>query len=162
MSIHYFSYFDSAIGDLMLAGDGEALEMLGFPKGKGKRRHENGWKKNDTVFKEVKSQLTAYFAGELKIFDLKLAPEGTDFQLQVWQALLNIPHGSTASYGEIAHSLGRPLASRAVGAANGRNPIPVIIPCHRIIGSTGKLVGFGGGLGIKSYLLRLEQNVGPD
>jgi len=156
MGTIYFSYFESAIGDLLLAGDGEVLNVLGFPGGKGKRRHQDGWKKDDSVFKEVGKQLSAYFAGELKKFDLKLAPQGTGFQRQVWKALQDIPHGETASYGEIASKIGRPLASRAVGAANGRNPIPVIIPCHRIIGSTGKLVGFGGGLETKTFLLNLE------
>jgi methylated-DNA-[protein]-cysteine S-methyltransferase len=107
-------------------------------------------------FKEVKYQLDAYFAGELQDFDLPLLPTGTRFQERVWQALAEIPYGETWSYGELARHIGKPKASRAVGAANGINPIPVIIPCHRVIGSSGKLTGFGGGLETKQYLLKLE------
>jgi methylated-DNA-[protein]-cysteine S-methyltransferase len=107
-------------------------------------------------FREVVRQLKAYFDGQLKAFDLPLAPQGTEFQRQVWRALQTIPYGRTKSYGEIARRLGRPEASRAVGAANGQNPIPVIIPCHRVIGADGSLTGFGGGLPIKRKLLALE------
>jgi methylated-DNA-[protein]-cysteine S-methyltransferase len=103
-------------------------------------------------------QLDEYFAGKRQEFDLPLAPAGTDFQCQVWQGLQEIPFGETWSYGELARHVGRPKASRAVGAANGLNPIPVIIPCHRVIGSNGKLTGFGGGLETKSFLLKLESS----
>ena len=109
----------------------------------------------------MRQQLEAYFAGELQRFDLALAPDGTDFQQAVWQALTTIPYGATCSYGEIARQIGKPKASRAVGAANGQNPIPIIIPCHRVIGSTGKLTGFGGGLAAKEILLELEQRFAP-
>ena len=102
-------------------------------------------------------QLRAYFARELETFDLRLAPEGTPFQQSVWNELCGIPYGETISYGELAKRVGNPKASRAVGAANGQNPIPIIIPCHRVIGSDGKLTGFGGGLPIKEKLLALEQ-----
>ena len=107
--------------------------------------------------REAIRQLAAYFAGELEIFDLPLAPEGTPFQLAVWRRLNDIPYGETISYGELARRLGNPKASRAVGLANGANPIPIVIPCHRVIGSNGKLTGYGGGLPIKEKLLALER-----
>ncbi len=157
----YYSYLASPIGDLLLAGDGESLHLLGFPEGKMRTRHQDLWRPDDTVFGEVKSQLSAYFAGELQDFDLPLAPQGTAFQMSVWKALTTIPYGGTRSYGEIAAQVGNPKASRAVGAANGQNPIPIIIPCHRVIGSTGKLTGFGGGLPTKVALLNLEQRHRP-
>ncbi len=107
--------------------------------------------------------MSQYFAGELDTFDLRLAPVGTEFQRTVWQGLLKIPYGETWSYGQLAKHIDRPKASRAVGSANGVNPIPVIIPCHRVIGSSGKLIGFGGGLETKEYLLGLEsQRMAPD
>ncbi len=109
------------------------------------------------VFKEAARQLAAYFARELTDFDLPLKPSGTAFQMTVWKALQEIPYGTTTSYGEIARRIGNPDGSRAVGLANGRNPIPVVIPCHRVIGANGKLVGFGGGLPRKIALLELEQ-----
>ncbi len=157
----YYSYLASPIGDLLLAGDGESLHLLGFPEGKMRTRHQDLWRPDDTAFGEVKSQLNAYFAGEPQDFDLPLAPQGTAFQMSVWKALTTIPYGGTRSYGEIAAQVGNPKASRAVGAANGQNPIPIIIPCHRVIGSTGKLTGFGGGLPTKVALLNLEQRHRP-
>ena len=157
----YYSYLSSPIGDLLLAGDGDSLHLLGFPEGKMRTRQEDHWRPDDTVFTEVKSQLNAYFAGELQEFNLPLAPHGTEFQMSVWKVLTTIPYGSTRSYGEIAWQTGSPKASRAVGAANGQNPIPIIIPCHRVIGSTGKLTGFGGGLPTKVALLNLEQRHRP-
>jgi methylated-DNA-[protein]-cysteine S-methyltransferase len=111
---------------------------------------------NHPVLVAAKSQLTDYFAGTRRTFDLPFDVEGTDFQKSVWAALLAIPFGETRSYGEIARSLGRPGASRAVGAANGRNPLSIVAPCHRVIGSNGTLTGFAGGLEAKRYLLRLE------
>ena len=120
------------------------------------RKHDPSWTKDAKPFKEVCSQLESYFAGDLQEFDLPLAPVGTEFQQRVWSTLTEIPYGETWSYGELARHIGKPKASRAVGAANGLNPIPVIIPCHRVIGSSGKLTGFGGGLQTKEYLLALE------
>jgi len=117
-------------------------------------------RRND-AFKPVKQQLAAYFAGELTTFSLTLTPKGTDFQLAVWTALEQIPYGTTCSYGDIAKRIGKPEASRAVGAANGQNPLPIVIPCHRVIGSNGALIGFGGGLDCKEFLLRLEQTHAP-
>lgn len=152
-----YTYCSSPLGDLLLAGDGERLQLLGFPEGKARTRHGAEWRRADAPFLEVIRQLDAYFAGELQDFDVALDPQGTQFQLSVWQALTTIPYGSTCSYGAIAKAVGKPKASRAVGAANGQNPIPIIIPCHRVIGSTGKLTGFGGGLAAKETLLALEQ-----
>ena len=108
------------------------------------------------ILQEAEKQLAEYFAGIRKAFDLPLAPEGTDFQKSVWQTLQQIPYGETRSYKEIATAVGNPKASRAVGLANNRNPISIVIPCHRVIGANGKLVGYGGGLGIKEALLQLE------
>jgi len=152
----YYSYQKTPIGQLLLAGDGDYLELLGFPSGKMKRTHEATWVEDDNPFRDVTFQLDSYFAGALKEFDLPLAPKGTEFQESVWNALTKIPYGETWSYGELAIYIGKPKASRAVGAANGLNPIPVIIPCHRVIGANGKLTGFGGGLDTKQYLLGLE------
>ncbi len=152
----YYCYHDAPIGKLLLAGDGEYLSLLGFPSGSMARKHESGWIKDTEPYREVQFQLDAYFAGELTEFELPLAPEGTPFQQQVWDALLEIPYGETWSYGQLAKHIGKPKASRAVGAANGLNPIPIIIPCHRVIGSNGKLTGFGGGLDTKRFLLQLE------
>lgn len=158
----YYHYLASPIGDLLLAGENGALSLLGFPSGSMARRHEASWKKDAAPFKEVSFQLERYFAGELRDFDLELAPVGTVFQQQVWSALQEIPYGETWSYGQLAAHIGRPKASRAVGAANGVNPIPVIIPCHRVIGANGKLTGFGGGLDTKQQLLGLEsQQIAP-
>ncbi|NKB31485.1 MAG: methylated-DNA--[protein]-cysteine S-methyltransferase [Pseudomonadales bacterium] len=152
----YYHYHTSPIGKLLLAGDGDYLGLLGFPSGSMARRHERDWVKDGDPFKEVIFQLESYFAAELKDFELPLAPVGTEFQQTVWDALTEIPYGETWSYGELAKHIGKPKASRAVGAANGLNPIPVIIPCHRVIGSNGKLTGFGGGIKTKQYLLGLE------
>lgn len=153
----FYSYCPSPVGDLLLAGDGANLQIIGFPEGKARTRHEADWILDDEKFVHVKQQLAAYFAGERQEFNIALAPEGTQFQQSVWKALTTIPYGKTCSYGDIAHQIGKPKASRAVGAANGKNPIPIIIPCHRVIGSTGKLTGFGGGLEAKETLLGLEQ-----
>lgn len=152
----YYCYLETPIGDLLLAGDENALSLVGFPEGSMRRDPEPDWIFSDKPFAAVREQLTAYFAGERKSFDLNLNPVGTEFQLQVLDELQKIPYGVTASYGDIAKRIGRPKAVRAVGAANGRNPIPIIIPCHRVIGSTGKLTGFGGGIPTKKALLKLE------
>ena len=159
----FYTYHDTPIGSLLLAGQGDVLSLLGFAQGKMKRRHESGWQRDDAPFRDAMDQLNQYFTGELDTFDLRLAPAGTEFQRTVWQALLEIPYGETWSYGQLAKHIDRPKASRAVGAANGVNPIPIIIPCHRVIGSSGKLTGFGGGLETKEYLLGLEsQRMAPD
>ncbi|MBL4571619.1 MAG: methylated-DNA--[protein]-cysteine S-methyltransferase [Gammaproteobacteria bacterium] len=152
----FYHYHNTSIGELLLAGDGDYLSLLGFPHGKMQRRHEREWSRDTAPFADTCFQLDAYFAGELKKFDLPLMPKGTAFQESVWQALTEIPYGETWSYGQLAAKIEKPKASRAVGAANGMNPIPVIIPCHRVIGASGKLTGFGGGIETKQFLLELE------
>ena len=152
----------SPIGRLLLTGDGHALTglwMLDARSFSGRRsaRVEEGLTLSPEAFTEVASQLEEYFAGDRKEFTVPLAPSGTPFQLSVWTELTKIPYGSTVSYGDIARALGKRLvASRAVGLANGSNPISVIVPCHRVIGSDGSLTGYGGGLERKELLLRLE------
>ena len=152
----YYCYLNSPIGDLLLAGDDDGLSLIGFPQGKMRHDPEPDWIFNEKPFVAARQQLEEYFAGERTAFDLPLHLSGTDFQVQVLQELQRIPYGETTSYGDIAKRIGRPKAMRAVGAANGRNPIPIIVPCHRVIGSSGDLTGFGGGLATKEALLRLE------
>jgi methylated-DNA-[protein]-cysteine S-methyltransferase len=152
----YYCYEPTPIGDLLIAGDEDALCVVGFPEGSMRREPEVDWTYAEKPLAAACEQLRAYFAGTLTQFDLNLRPGGTQFQLQVLDELRRIPYGTTTSYGDIARRIGRPKAVRAVGRANGRNPIPIIIPCHRVIGSTGKLTGFGGGLPTKEALLRLE------
>ncbi len=152
----YYCYLDTPIGELLLAGDADGLSMIGFPKGSMRRQPQREWIFNEKPLAEACRQLREYFAGERREFDLPLKLEGTEFQVSVLEALRGIPYGETVSYGEIAKRIGRPRAVRAVGAANGRNPIPIVVPCHRVIGSTGDLTGFGGGLDTKEALLRLE------
>jgi len=152
----YYCYLDTPIGELLIAGDDDALAMIGFPKGSMRRDPEPDWIFNEKPLATARQQLTEYFAGTRKEFDLPVALSGTEFQVSVLEALQEIPYGETVSYGEIARRIGRPKAVRAVGAANGRNPIPVVVPCHRVIGSSGDLTGFGGGLDTKEALLRLE------
>jgi methylated-DNA-[protein]-cysteine S-methyltransferase len=152
----FYCHFSSPVGELLLAGDGTSLRFVAFPDGAHPRGPEVGWERSETPFRDALSQLKGYFAGKVRRFDLPLAPEGTAFQQMVWKALQTIPYGETLSYGGLARRIGRPTASRAVGAANGRNPIPIIIPCHRVIGAAGSLTGFGGGLSTKRKLLELE------
>ena len=151
-----YCYVESPIGDLLLAGDETGLSLVGFPEGAKRREPEEDWVCDESPFAAAKAQLHEYFAGERKTFDLPLKLTGTEFQVRVLEELQRIPYGETASYSEIAQRIGRPKAMRAVGAANGRNPIPIIIPCHRVIGRSGDLTGFGGGLEMKAALLRLE------
>ena len=146
------------IGELLLVGTEDMLELIGFPEGKGVVQIQADWQEDGTAFADAVQQLVEYFAGRRKVFDLNLKPSGTSFQLEVLEALTHVPYGQTASYQEIANAIGRPKAVRAVGAANGRNPLPIVIPCHRVIGSDGSLTGFGGGLATKQYLLTLETN----
>jgi methylated-DNA-[protein]-cysteine S-methyltransferase len=152
----YYCYLDTPIGELLLAGDDDGLCLVSFPEGAMRRDPEPDWIYNEKPFTAARQQLTEYFAGERRTFDLLLKLSGTEFQMSVLQALQEIPYGETTSYADIAERVGRPKAVRAVGAANGRNPIPIIVPCHRVIGSHGDLTGFGGGLDTKEALLRLE------
>ena len=159
MSKHLYTTIPSPIGELLLVGDGESLHMLHMLEAPRPRAIDPDWERDDGAFDDVASQLAEYFAGSRTTFDLPLAPHGNEFQLKVWAALQTIPYGETASYGKIARQIGHPDGARAVGAANGQNPISVIVPCHRVIGADGKLVGYGGGLERKRTLLDLESGV---
>lgn len=152
----YYCYLKTPIGDLLLGGDDDKLSVIGFPEGAMRLDPKPDWIFNEKRFFETRRQLGEYFAGKRKTFNLPLKPTGTEFQLQVLEELQKIPYGTTCSYRDIAERIGRPRAVRAVGAANGRNPIPIIIPCHRVIGASGDLTGFGGGLPTKEALLRME------
>lgn len=152
----YYTSMSSPIGPLLLAGDGGVLSVIRFSSGKGSGGADPAWVRDDAAFPEAVRELGEYFDGTRRTFNLDLAPSGTAFQREVLDALLTIPYGETRSYADIARQLGRPRAVRAVGAANGRNPLPIVIPCHRVIGSDGSLTGFGGGLDTKRFLLGLE------
>jgi len=153
----YFTHMESPVGRLLLAGGRAGLKWIGFSEGRAAIKPEPDWLPSDQYLTEAIRQLDAYFRGELRSFDLPLVLEGTTFQKTVWQELLKIPYGATVSYREIARRIGKLKAVRAVGAANGRNPLPIVVPCHRVIGSDGSLTGYGGGLQIKEFLLELER-----
>ncbi len=157
MPLTYWHEISTAIGPLLLAGTGAALTHVYFQSGPRPVRPAADWVRSAAAFSAAERQLEEYFAGRRQLFDLPLAPAGTPFQLAVWRALRKIAYGRTTSYGELARGLGRAGSARAVGLANGANPLPVIIPCHRVIGADGSLTGFGGGLPIKHALLRLEE-----
>jgi methylated-DNA-[protein]-cysteine S-methyltransferase len=154
MNLHELA-FDSPIGTIDLLASGDALVAVLFPgpRPPGLGAHPGSL----PVLQRAREQLAAYFAGDLRTFDLLLAPRGTEFQRAVWRALAEIPFGATRSYAEIAAAIGRPGASRAVGAANGRNPLAILLPCHRVIGADGSLTGYGGGLPRKEWLLHHER-----
>ena len=152
-----YTTIDSPIGRLLLAGDAAALRLLWFVNGRHVATPDPSWIEDAGPFTDVAAQLTAYFAGRLRAFDVPVEPGGTPFQSRVWRALRDIPYGATESYGALAARIGDPKAVRAVGLANGANPISIIIPCHRVIGSNGSLTGYGGGLPTKRALLDLEQ-----
>lgn len=155
-TLHYRT-MDSPVGLLTLAGrDGKLMHLRMVDQTYEPSRE--GWEGDDTAFADAVDQLTAYFAGDLTVFDLELDMVGTQFQRRVWAALQTIPYGETCSYGEIARQIGSPSASRAVGLANGHNPIGIIVPCHRVIGANGSLTGYGGGLNRKRALLELEKS----
>jgi methylated-DNA-[protein]-cysteine S-methyltransferase len=157
--IMYYDFFETGlIGTLTLAGDEAGLRHIKLEKEKNPIIIRDDWKKKPDFFAPLKAQLRAYFKRELKHFDIPLAPVGTPFQLKVWQALRSIPYGELVSYKTIAKAIGNPKAVRAVGGANGKNPIPIIVPCHRVIGSDGSLTGFGGGLQAKKRLIDLERS----
>lgn len=152
-----YAVVSSPIGDLLVWGDGESVSGLSFADSRKAAVVETGWERDDLAFADARSQLRAYFAGELVNFALDLQPRGTTFQRRVWSALCAIPYGSTTTYGRLASELGDPRGPRAVGLANGRNPIAIIIPCHRVIGADGSLTGYGGGLERKKWLLEHER-----
>lgn len=155
-----YSWIDpTPVGRLLVAGTDEGLKYLVFEHPKSRLRHQiprSGWIQDDTVFVAVRQQLDEYFAGRRTQFDLPLAADGTEFQKRVWAALRTIPTGETRTYGQIATQIGNSSAARAVGMANGLNPISIVVPCHRVVGSDGKLTGFGGGIERKRFLLELE------
>lgn len=155
--LYFYSYCESPIGKLLLVASERGLRQIWFEGKAHKAALGADSRENSIALRDTVRQLRAYFAGELETFELNLVPEGTAFQQKVWSELLQIPYGETISYGELARRIGNPNASRAVGLANGSNPIPIIIPCHRVIGSAGKLTGYGGGLAIKEKLLALEK-----
>jgi methylated-DNA-[protein]-cysteine S-methyltransferase len=152
-----YSIVQSPVGELLIAGDEDGLKLINFQDGPHPKDPDPHWKNDRRLVFEVIQQLEQYFSGKLTRFSLRIAPEGTPFQQEVWKALREIPYGQTVSYGDIAKRIGQPKASRAVGAANGRNPLSIVVPCHRVIGGTGDLVGYGGGLEIKKALLVLEK-----
>ena len=144
---------NTPLGDMLAVEADGALTALDFlPEGAQVAAGDD-----TPLLRQVKAQLTAYFAGELQAFDLPIKPRGTDFQQKVWQRLVNIPYGETRSYGQIAREIGQPGASRAVGQANNRNPIAIVVPCHRVVGASGSMTGYGGGLPRKEALLELEK-----
>jgi methylated-DNA-[protein]-cysteine S-methyltransferase len=153
----FYRYLRTPIGTLLLAGTSDALSRVSFERGGEPATPLETWVRDDAQFAAAAQQLIEYFEGRRSTFDLQLAPEGTEFQKRVWSALLTIPYGETRSYAWLAQAIGNPAAARAVGAANGANPIPVIVPCHRVIGASGALTGFGGGLPVKKFLLELER-----
>jgi methylated-DNA-[protein]-cysteine S-methyltransferase len=156
---------ESIVGTLLLAGDERGLVRVNFGMecsggGKHEKFPKTEWSRNDAAFGAAIGELRAYFAGELQEFETPVVLEGTEFQVRVWQELRKIPYGETISYGELARRIGNAQAMRAVGLANGANPVPIFVPCHRVIGSNGKLTGFGGGLANKKKLLELESRQG--
>ena len=157
-----YAVVDSAIGELLLVGDGRALLGVEFDLGAGHAaRIRPDWVADPAPLADAAEQLHAYLAGQRTVFDLPVAVGGSDFRRRVWELLAEIPYGQTTSYGRIAAALGRPSASRAVGLANGRNPLPIVLPCHRVVGASGALTGYGGGLDRKRWLLDLERRHAP-
>ncbi|HEY8670582.1 MAG TPA: methylated-DNA--[protein]-cysteine S-methyltransferase, partial [Terriglobales bacterium] len=153
----FYTHLTTPLGRLLLVSDSSGLRQINFPRNGAAAYPDPSWQEDESVFAETIVQLQGYFGGVFDRFDLVLAPAGTAFQQRVWSELCKIPYGQTISYGELARRIGNPKASRAVGLANGSNPIPIVIPCHRVIGSNGKLTGYGGGLPIKEKLLALER-----
>jgi len=151
-----YTYLGSPLGELLVVRDEAGITGLYLPAGRHPVRVAPEWVRDDAAFDDVRVQLEEYFAGRRRTFDLPLHPAGTAFQQRVWAALLDIPYGETTSYGKTAAAIGSPTASRAVGLANGQNPIPIIVPCHRVIGANGSLTGYGGGLDAKRWLLAHE------
>lgn len=161
-ALFYTEIDDSPVGPLLLAGDADALHVLAFGVGSRPREIDAAWSPDSKgVLKHVRKELDHYFAGRLKTFTTRLAFNGTAFQNAVWKELTRIPYGETISYLDLAKRIDHPKAVRAVGMANGANPIAIIVPCHRVIGSNGSLTGFGGGLPTKRALLELEKGQRP-
>jgi methylated-DNA-[protein]-cysteine S-methyltransferase len=157
MTTRFYSYIDSPLGRLLVHGDEQFVTGLFMPQHKGWRGPDASWREADTPFASLRTQLDEYFAGERRQFDVPLKLPGTPFQMRVWQELVRIPFGETITYAQLAQRLGIPTASRAVGHANGRNPVSIIVPCHRVIGANGKLTGYAGGIDKKQWLLDWER-----
>ncbi|MET0581056.1 MAG: methylated-DNA--[protein]-cysteine S-methyltransferase [Pseudoxanthomonas sp.] len=152
-----YQYMESPVDPLLLAADGQGLRLIEFHSPRHPMARLEEWDKGkNAILDATRAQLQEYFAGTRTRFDLPLAPQGTPFQTEVWRTLATIPYGQTISYAQLAQRVGKPTAMRAVGAANGRNPLPIVLPCHRVIGADGSLTGFGGGLPTKRFLLELE------
>jgi methylated-DNA-[protein]-cysteine S-methyltransferase len=152
----WFDEFKSPIGKLRVAVDERGLRYVLFDSNKHPPKHISDWLRDRSPTRQAREQLLQYFAGEIKTFELAISFDGTEFQQRTWNQLASIPYGKTWSYSDLAIRVGSPKAVRAVGSANGRNPIPIVLPCHRVIGSNGSLTGFGGGLPIKKWLLEHE------
>lgn len=157
MDVLRYTLVESPLGPVLVAGNGQGLCRINFQHGDAPYPIPPEWERDDAAFTEAAAQLRAYFMGRLRVFSLPLHPKGTPFQQRVWEQLRAIPYSETRTYGQLARILGRPTASRAVGAANGRNPLPIVVPCHRVIGSNGTLTGFHGGVRLKEFLLTLER-----
>jgi methylated-DNA-[protein]-cysteine S-methyltransferase len=153
----YYTFMETPVGKLLLTKKQKILQTISFPKKNKQQTIDSSWIENKDKFSMEIKEISDYFAGKLKKFSKITLPKGTDFQQQIWQALLDMPYGSTMSYQEIAEAAGSPKGARAAGNALNINPIPIIIPCHRVIGKNGSLTGFGGGIPTKQYLLELEQ-----
>jgi methylated-DNA-[protein]-cysteine S-methyltransferase len=151
-----YTYLETRLGRILLAGDEDGIHLISFQTETDPPQPEPNWAEDADSLATAAAQLESYFAGQLKDFDLELAPHGTPFQKRVWQELERIPYGTTISYSELAERIGNPKAVRAVGTANGANPLPIVIPCHRVIGADGSLTGYAGGIEIKEALLALE------
>lgn len=154
--MNYYSEIDTPIGPITIVSDGTAITQLTMQPASGFVQNNGEWVRDDERLADARAQLESYFDGRLTRFELPLAPRGTPFQLRVWNALSDIPFGATMSYGELADAIGHRGAARAVGAANGANPIAIVVPCHRVIGADGTLTGYGGGIERKKYLLEHE------
>ncbi len=152
-----YTIMNSPLGRLLVARDADGLTCINFQDGTEAVSPQDGWIEQPSALTDASAQLEAYFRGELRQFDIPLAPQGTTFQRQVWQAMRDILYGQTVTYTELARRVGRPQAARAVGGASSRNPLPVVVPCHRVVGSDGSLTGYAGGLHLKQALLELER-----
>ena len=161
MTVHT-TFVDSPVGPLFVAADEDGMRAIEFCRNRHPVKRQDDWREGDNaLLRRARAQLDEYFAGARRTFDLPLSPAGTEFQRGVWTTLATIPYGETISYAQLATRVGKPSAMRAVGAANGRNPLPIVLPCHRVIGADGALTGFGGGLPTKQFLLKLEGALPP-
>lgn len=157
----YYSHYESPVGQLLLVGDGNNIHRIDFATTCRPVTPKTSWEFNASIFRTLTNELDAYFNGHLQRFSVTVAPNGSAFQKKVWDALQKIEYGQTCTYADIARSIGKPTASRAVGSANGRNPVSIVIPCHRVIGTNGTLTGYAGGISTKQWLLSHEAGEQP-